>query len=199
MLTQILVVDGGAIICEGVIDNRGDRFACKGADYPKNALENGRVIETEVPDGFTPSGYTWNGSAVVANVPDPAILAAAKAAFIIKVDADVDAIYRDAIGNRTTEYTLANADAVAFKAAGYTGTVPSSVQSWATAKGWTAQAATDDMLATASDWLGAQVTMRAARLLRKEQARVAADAAALAVVMAAWAAFVVAIRTALGI
>lgn len=119
-----------------------------------------------------------------------------RTALIKQIDADADAIYRDVQGNRGNEYALAESDATAFKAAGYTGTAPSSVQSWATAKGQTATWAADDILSTATAWRAAMSAIRANRLARKEQARTATD---LAPVAAAWTAFVVGIRSALGV
>ena len=94
------------------------------------------------------------------------------------------------------EYVLAESDAKAYKAAGYTGTVPDSVASWASAKGQTATWAADDILTTATGWRQAQSSIRATRLTCKEQARAANDVAPVA---AQWAAFVVAIKTALGV
>lgn len=113
-----------------------------------------------------------------------------------QIDVDTDAIYAAVQGNRVSEYEQAEIDANAYKAAGYAGTVPGSVASWATAKGQTTTWAADDILATAAAWRGAISAIRANRLLRKEQTRVATD---LAPVAAGWAAFVVAIRAALGV
>ncbi len=122
-----------------------------------------------------------------------AALTAARAQFILQVDAEVDALYAAAIGNRGPEYADAERDALAYIAAGYTGTVPPSVQSWATAKSWTATEAADDIAAAATQLNGAKQAIRAARLLRKEQARVAA-AATLPTVQAQWAGFVAFIK-----
>jgi len=118
---------------------------------------------------------------------------------IAKIDADTDSLYAAVVGNRAAEYTVAETEATAYAGAGYTGTVPASVASWATAKGWTAQQAADDINATAAAWRTAQAAIRAARLLRKEQARTAADLAALATTRAQWAGFVAAIREQLGV
>ena len=123
----------------------------------------------------------------------------AKAAALLKIDADTDAIYGAILGNRAEEYTSASDDAVAYKAAGYTGTVPPGVQSWATAKGWTATKAADDILATTTAWVNAQNAIRATRLARKEQVRAATDAAGISTVMTAWAGFVVYMRGQLGL
>lgn len=120
----------------------------------------------------------------------------ARAAIIRQIDADTDAIYRVVQGDRAMEYVLAESDAKAYKAAGYTGTVPDSVASWASAKGQTATWATDDILATATGWRQAQSSIRATRLTLKEQARTGSDMAPIA---AQWAGFVVAIKAALGV
>jgi hypothetical protein len=121
-------------------------------------------------------------------------LTAAKNALILKIDADADAIYHAVMGNRATEYSQANADATAYKTAGYTGTVPAYVQAWATATGKTAQWAADDILATAAAWLQAQAAIRQNRLARKEAARTATDSGALIVVKSQWESFVAAIK-----
>lgn len=123
----------------------------------------------------------------------------AKSAFIKQVDADVDVIYEAAIGNRGPEYDQASAEANSYKTAGYTGTVPASVASWATAKGWTAQAAADDIITAAARLTTARDAIRAQRLLRKEQAKAATDTAALATVAAQWSGFVAYIRGQLGV
>lgn len=118
---------------------------------------------------------------------------------IAKIDADTDAIYGAVLGNREQEYTLAETDATAYKDAGYAGAVPDSVQSWATAKGWTATQAADDILATAAAWRSAQASIRAQRLASKEAVRAAVDAAGVSTAMGAWAVFAVTTRGQLGI
>lgn len=118
----------------------------------------------------------------------------AKAASILQIDIDTDSLIRSVIGERGSEYELAEKEAAAFKSAGYPVTVPSSVIAWATAKGWTAKAAADSIIAKAMNWRSAQSALRAERLLRKEQARTAVDATALDVVMAQWAAFLAALK-----
>lgn len=128
-----------------------------------------------------------------------AALSRARAAVVKQIDEDTDALYAAVIGNRAAEYTVAETEATAYAGAGYTGTVPASVASWATAKGWTAQQAADDINATAAAWRTAQAAIRAARLLRKEQARTAASLADLSNVRAQWVGFVAAIRGQLGL
>ena len=65
------------------------------------------------------------------------------------------------------EYRLAYDDALAYKAAAYTGTVPSGVQSWATASGMTANVAADDIIATRTTYMSLLDAIRAIRLAGK--------------------------------
>lgn len=76
------------------------------------------------------------------------------------------------------EYYLAERQAREYKAAGYSGAVPGSVQSWADASGMTAQAAADDIIATADQWYGVLEVIRSARLAGKAAVDAAADHAA---------------------
>ena len=127
-------------------------------------------------------------------------LAACKAASLAEIDADVDLIYGTIMGNRQSEYAMAEADALSYKAAAYPATpVPSSVQSWATAKNQTTTWAADNILATATSWRTAQANLRANRLGKKELVRACSTAAAVSVVMASWTGFVAAMRGALGL
>lgn len=128
-----------------------------------------------------------------------AALANAKTAFLARIDADVDAIYAKAIGNRGPEYEDAAAEAQAYKVAGYPATVPDSVAAWANAKGQTAVWAADDILTEAAKLIAAKKAIRTTRLLRKEQGRNAANMDALATVKAQWAGFVSALRAQMGL
>lgn len=155
------------------------------ARYEHNALTG---VTTELPDS---------------PLPMP-LLADSKSAAIARIDADVDAITSQVIGNRGVEYVEAEGQALAYQQAGYTGTVPPMVQAWVAAKAiegvtWTAQQAADDILATAAAWRGAVSLIRANRLNAKAYVRVAADDAALAAALANWAGFVAAVRQQLGI
>jgi hypothetical protein len=159
----------------------GDRYSCNAGalDLPFSVVGQGTIVEA--------STITW---------PVPPVLAADRATLLARIDADTDAIYRAVQGDRAAEYLLAESDATAYKNAGYTGTVPSSVQSWANAKTQTAQWATDDILATATAWRNAQAAIRANRLALKEQGRVGTD---LSAIENQWSAFVVTIRKMLGV
>lgn len=123
-----------------------------------------------------------------------------KRAAVKQIDADVDAIYGELIGNRQAEYDLAEREAAEFKAAGYpAGAVPESVQFWADAKAWTPKKAADDILATSTAWRQAQNNIRKTRLATKEAARKATDAAGVDAVLADWGAYVKATRAGLGV
>ena len=167
-----------------------------------------RVLWDERLDGPLPEitlgGMVRDGDSLVVDSDllastTAAILAQQKAQAVSRIDSDADEIYNAVIGNRATEYAQAEADALAYRAAGDSGAVPSSVASWATAKGWTATQATDNILATATAWRTAQAAIRAARLLRKEQVRSAGAGSGIDTAMASWAGFVAAIKGQLGI
>ena len=173
-----------------------DEFAAQFVVIPDH-VENGWTFDgseyTAPPAPYVPTQEELDA---IAAAEAARVLAVARAAFIRQIDADTDAIYRAVQGDRAMEYVLAESDAKAYKSAGYTGTVPDSVASWASAKGESATWATDDILTTATGWRQAQSSIRATRLTCKERARVEAD---LAPIAAAWDGFAVAIKTALGV
>lgn len=132
--------------------------------------------------------------------PGPTLTLAEQVAQAVRaIDADVDAIYWAAVGNRTQEYLAAEQQAQAFSDAGFSGAVPPSVQSWVDASGMTAEAAAADILAQAAAWNAARETIRAQRLLAKAAATAALDVDALTAVMTGWAGFVSTMRAALGV
>jgi len=164
-------------------------------------LDDGACIPAD-PDNTAYAAYlAWLAAG---NVPQPAdvpSLDQVQVAAVFAIDAEADAIRRGVLGARATEYQRAYDQATAFKAAAYSGPVPSSVQSWADAKaaaGWTVQQCCDDILATGDAWLAAQDAIRAARLLAKEQVRAAVDQAGVDAAMATWAAVADIIRGQLG-
>ncbi|WP_394780590.1 hypothetical protein [Undibacterium sp.] len=120
-------------------------------------------------------------------------------ALIKQVDADVDQVFQEVIGNRTTEYNTAYSDALAYQTAGFTGTVPQSVQDWADIMQQTAQWAALNVLGTANAWNGAQAAMRKNRLATKQAARTAAGIEDVELAKLAWDTFLVATRKAFGI
>lgn len=118
---------------------------------------------------------------------------------IRRIDVDVDNIYRDAVGNRLSEYQLAESEAAAFKTAGYAGTVPPTTQSWATLNSLSATWAADNILAQSALWKAAQLAIRNARLATKATVRKAIDVTALDAAVVTWSATVTILRNQLGI
>jgi hypothetical protein len=96
---------------------------------------------------------------------------------IAVIDTEADIARSLVVGDpvRAFEYQWAEQEALAFKNAGYpVDAVPSSVQAWATAKGWTPQQSADDILAAAQGFRTAMSYLRQARLIGKEGVRNAA-------------------------
>lgn len=147
------------------------------------------------------AAFSFDANGVLTITPAPApTLAAVIADALRKIDADVDAIYGDVIGNRQAEYDRAESEAQAYKDAAYPTTpVPATVQSYADAKTWTAKAAADDILATAAKWRTVQADIRAKRLARKEAVRAATDVAGVETALGNWRAYVDLTRTALNV
>jgi nicotinamide mononucleotide adenylyltransferase len=159
-----------------------------------NRIEINAVTGESVVVEMTAQEVAEALSRVAAMTPSAASI---KASNIKKVDADVDAIYAAAIGNRATEYSEAELQANVFKAADYTGTVPSYVASWlaSNTKGLTtAQEAADDIIAQATAWRSAASAIRANRLTSKKNIIDEVPTA-----MQQWNGFVSAIRSALGV
>lgn len=103
--------------------------------------------------------------------------AATRAAAALQIDEAVAAIY----GRFTRfqlEYTEREAQAQAYKDAGYTGEVPPRVVEFAIPAGMPAQAATDLILAQAANLRTAQGELSALRMRKYEVMRAASDAAA---------------------
>lgn len=161
----------------------GQKYAAPGAqgliyfDSVDSPAPNGLAGLIEITDEdwqecLATPGYTIQNGALVAPAPQtPAQqLATLQASLSAQIDATADEVYI-AIGGpspgRLAEYQQANTDAQAFKSAGYTGTVPPTVQCWATASGMTSQAAADNIISTAAAWVNVLEGIREARLVGK--------------------------------
>jgi hypothetical protein len=139
-----------------------------------------------------------DGGIVVVD-PTTAILAAAKDSAKAAIDAaagNARASFPSAGALVDAEYYRAEADARAFRVADYLGDPPSSVRSWADAKGWSAQQAADDIIAQADAWYGVLDLIRSVRLAGKSAVDAAADYAAVDVARNAALAALGAIRPA---
>lgn len=117
----------------------------------------------------------------VDGAPDPqwvevGSLSEIQAVAIAEVDRLADVARLQVVGDaaRIKEYERAQAGAEAYRDAGFTGTVPPGVASWAYAKrrsGWTTQQAAEDILAASARWYAALDGIRALRLDAKEAIR----------------------------
>lgn len=121
-------------------------------------------------------GWLWDGEHLTPPPPPPFDRAAAS----LQIDEAVAAIY----GRFTRfqlEYTEREAQAQAYKDAGYTGDVPPRVAEFATPAGMPAQAATDLILSQAVNLRTAQGELSALRMRKYEVMRAATDEQAQAV------------------
>ena len=129
----------------------------------------------------------------------------AKSAFILQVKAEAGALTSQVLQGLASEYELAEKEATSYKAAGYPATpIPGSVQSEINSKAAkvvtvTATVACDSILTAAANWRGAQSSLRGKRLTTTSAAEVAVDSAALDTIKASWRAFLVALKTSLGV
>ncbi len=152
-------------------------------------IESGVVVNTVEVDALDvipglvaaigSEGIGWHYAAGHFSPPPPPVID--RAALTADIDRRADALRLAIVGDpvRVEEYRLARDEATAYIAANYTGTVPPTVQAWATAKNWTAKQAADDIAATAQAWESALYAIRSIRLIGKEAVRGAAtDAAA---------------------
>lgn len=121
-------------------------------------------------------GWLWDGE----NLTPPPGPPFDRAAAALQIDEAVAAIY-GRFTRFAIEYQEREAQAQAFKDAGYTGPVPPRVAEFATPAGMPAQAATDLILSQAVNLRTAQGELSALRMRKYEVLRAATDAQAQAV------------------
>jgi len=150
------------------------------------------TIDSPAPDGantieiteaqwqlcISTPGYAVVNGALVPPVPptEAQQLASTQLALCVSIDAAADSAYVQIGGpspGRLAEYQQANTDAQAYKSAGYSGTVPSTVQCWATAANLTPQQAADNIISTAAAWSNVLTGIRSARLIGKSNVNAA--------------------------
>jgi len=146
-------------------------------------------------------GDLWNGT-VFSKVPRD--IPAEKAAFIAQVKSEAGQLTTQVLQGLGSEYELNEAEAIAYKAAGYPATVPLSVADEVASKASknitiTATVACNNILAAATGWRNAQAALRRNRLTVVSAAEVAVDAAALDAIKADRATFISTLKTNLGI
>jgi len=95
-----------------------------------------------------------------------------KAQLILKIDQDTDAFIKSVVGERSSEYEIAESEAISFKDAGYPELeVPVSVSSDAIANGYSNTIACDLILKMSTEWRSVQSALRSNRLMLKVQAK----------------------------
>jgi hypothetical protein len=191
-----MIIDStsGMVLDLGAAQLQDGFYLCSGVLYPVASCSS---VDITIPSYVVPGQWTYSNSSFaklkIATTADQRNQA------LRGIDADVDSIYGQVMGNRASEYALAEADANSYKLAGYAGTVPASVADWATVKAKSNQWAAGDILATAAAWRSAQLSIRSNRLARKEDVRNAAGTDDLATALASWAGFVSNLKQTLGI
>lgn len=132
------------------------------------------------------------------NTPLPADLQPLITSAISATYADVDALYAAAVGNRAEEYRQAEAAALAYQAAGYSGAVSEYVSSWAASNPpMTNAQSADIIIARATALRSAMAAARTQRFVSQAAMRAATTRAELDTAVAAWDAFVAATKAAL--
>lgn len=177
----------------------GDTWQTSDQVIPKHVVAGATLVTVaSLPADYAPGLYTYDNGFVPVPV-DSAVLAAKKAEFILKIDADADALILQVIGQKGFEYLKAEEQANAYIAANYLGTVPQYVQEWATIKGQTTRWAADNIAATATAWRNASDSLRFNRLQHKENVQNATSIVGLDSIYASWLAFLAGLKQSLGV
>jgi len=114
-----------------------------------------------------------------------------KSDLIKEFESDTDELVKQTVGERGEEYRIAEEEATAFKTAGYPETdVPQSISSDAIAKNYSNVEACDLILTMAANWRAIQASVRAKRLLSKEQVRNSTTLEETRGILEEWKAFV---------
>jgi hypothetical protein len=198
------------------VEITSSQFTSNSVNYPSNWCSNssqadrdalGILSVTEVhPTLLTYQSYgSYTDSAILNNslTRTYSVVEGTLATIIVDscglVDLDVDSIYMAVLGNRATEYTLAKDDATAFKNAGYSGTVPTTIQNWATLNNQTTQWSADNILAASANLLNVQLSLRVHRLTAKSDLKAATTVNGVRTTLSNWNAYIAALRSLLGI
>lgn len=153
-------------------------FEHDGVTYPANwftlasASEKAALGITEVPDPVRPDDRFFyvqeNADGTFTSVPKD--LEPIKAQFKESIDVTCGNIRAGVVSKGLfveEEYRVAYDEAAEFKAAGYTGAVPPSVQTWADVSNNTAVWAADDIIATRNQYVSLLNSVRDLRLKSK--------------------------------
>jgi len=132
----------------------------------------------QTPTG--PVAFTSDEEAALAAYPTAGDLTILKGLWYAYVNQLCDKSFYSTIGNRWPEYALAEADSRAYKAAGYAGTVPTTVSDYATISGTTAHVTADAIIAEADSRNTAMADLRKHRLQALSDISTASDISGIA-------------------
>jgi len=114
-----------------------------------------------------------------------------KAQAVSGYESDTDSLIRSVVGERSSEYEIAEQEAIVYKAAGYPDVdVPPSIGSDAIANNRTNTEACDLILSMATNWRTMQMALRANRLLAKANSKSATTLTELQTVIDTWNGFI---------
>lgn len=166
------------LLLSGKPFNPHTSFEHNGVTYPANwftlasANEKAALGITEVPDPVRPDDRFFyvqeNADGTFTTVPKD--LEPIKAQFKESVDVTCGNVRAGVVSKGSfveEEYRVAYDEAVLFKTAGYVGTVPMSVQTWADVSNNTAEWAADDIIATRNQYVSLLNAVRDLRLRSK--------------------------------
>lgn len=157
--------------------------------YGYDSATQSNLIDSAVANGWVEVTGSWPPAQVIT-------LSQKITNAIAKTYADVDAVYALAVGNREPEYRDAEAEARAYQAAGYTGTVSPYISGWASSQTptLTNQQAADAIIAKADALAAAKIALRNTRFSTQAALRGAQTQAELDTIMAGWDAFVASVK-----
>ena len=182
-------------ITKDASDNITGLYSSDNGNVPVDGIEVADADGELLRRGF--AGYKHSAGVVVKDTT--AELAAAVKKAVAGTYTDVDAIYAAAVGNRAPEYEQAEQAALAYQAAGYTGTASPYVADYAIAAGITDQQSADLIIARAAGLRAAAQSMRSQRFTSQKAMRDATTQAGLDVAVATWDAFIAQVRASLGL
>lgn len=149
---------------------------------------------------FAGAVLTWTGALTWR---DDRLLPAAISIAIAKTYADIDAVVREAVGERTKEYERREAAARSFVASGYADPVPERVAVWAqynpTMQQQGARWAADNIISRADALIARQDAMGDQRFRSQYAMRAATTNAELDAAVVAWNSFIAQTRAQLGL
>lgn len=141
-------------------------------------IENKHFFEGELRAPRPSAAYQWDGQMwVLDNAKQAELLAQYKQKLCKQVDIESEEVCQKFIGTvgRMAEYALTAAEAQAYKDANYRGIPAPAVKSWADAKQYGYQHATETILARVAIWEQMLYSIRDIRLKGKEVIRQASD------------------------